>query len=123
MKKPDHIKNNKEYSEIWDNLSESRNITDKDIPILTLLVYWHAVVESCMQTLEVGDAIKVSYESESGLKQIPDAVVLKNASAEIRALTAQLDQESSNVDISKSKGAVLNLVTQNRKARESRSNG
>lgn len=91
-------------SEIWAWLAPPvNNFTEQDIPTLRLLTYWHAVAAQAQQaihaengSIRIFDQIGVKpYRTEDGreiplVRKNPALTVLKEASAEIRALSDQL---------------------------------
>ena len=104
----------------WDELCRGRAFKASDVPALTLLVQWYAVVERCISDMDVGDGLpQVAYENKMGdVKAVPMIQTMKQASAEIRQLNKQLGI----VDGADVKGggeargdSVLSLVTQNRR--------
>lgn len=101
---PDDIAADPVQSEFWAWIAPPvNNFTEQDIPNLRLLVYWHAVAAQAQQWLSNpnGDG-SVAILDQIGVKQIkgkenaplwrknPVLQVLKEASAEIRALSDML---------------------------------
>ena len=76
----------------WDELTAGRDFAESDAPALALLCQWHAVVERCMSDIDYGDGLpQVAYQNDMGdLKPMPQLSTMKQASAEIRALSRQL---------------------------------
>lgn len=101
---PPDIENDPVQSEIWAWLAPPvNNFTPQDIPTLRLLTYWHAVAAQAQQAihsengqLNIFDKIGVKpYKTEDGrevplVRKNPALTILKEASAEIRALSDQL---------------------------------
>lgn len=91
-------------SEIWAWVAPPvNNFTEQDIPNLRLLVYWHAVAAQAEQalhakdgTVRIFDKIGVKpFKTEDGrevplVRKNPALTILKEASAEIRALSDML---------------------------------
>lgn len=92
-------------SEIWRELAPDGNnrFTEQDVPALRLLCYWHAVARQAQEAIARGDG-RISifdrvgtkpYKAPDGksvplMRKNPALSVLKEASAEIRALSDQL---------------------------------
>lgn len=75
----------------WDELTSGRSFQQSDIPTLTLLCQWHAVIDQCIEDITYGDGVQVAYENKLGdIKAFPQLAIMKQASAEIRALNKQL---------------------------------
>lgn len=91
-------------SEIWAWVAPPvNNFTDQDLPNLRLLVYWHAVAAQARQalhsedgTVRIFDKIGVKpFKTEDGrsiplVRKNPALQIMKEASAEIRALSDML---------------------------------
>ena len=74
----------------WDELVKGRVFTAVDIPALTMLVQWYAVLERCITDISEADGM-IAYENKMGdYKTLPQIGVMKQASAEIRTLNKQL---------------------------------
>lgn len=95
LKKPASIAVNEFKSHKWDELVAGRSFKEADIPTLCLLCNWYAVIERCTSDLDYGDNLpQVAYQNEMGdIKAMPQLSVMKQASAEIRALNKQLGIE------------------------------
>ena len=90
LEKPVSIKANKFKSDKWDELTEGRRFTKSDIPTLELLCHWHMVVETCINDLDDMNN-QLFYENKlEDIKPMPQLAILKQASAEIRAINKQL---------------------------------
>lgn len=76
----------------WDELTEGRAFAASDAPQLSLLCHWYAVIERCMEDIDVGGGLpQVAYQNDVGdIKALPQLATMKQASAEIRALNKQL---------------------------------
>lgn len=91
LAKPASISNNAFKSAKWDEITAGRNFKKTDVPTLTLLCQWYAVVEQCMFDITDGDEVQVAYSNSLGdIKACPQISTMKQASAEIRALNKQL---------------------------------
>lgn len=91
LEKPASISNNAFKSAKWDEITAGRNFKKTDVPTLTLLCQWYAVVERCMFDITDGDEVQVAYSNSLGdIKACPQITTMKQASAEIRALNKQL---------------------------------
>lgn len=90
IRKPNTIASDPFKSAKWDEITEGRTFTTSHIPMLTLLVQWHAVVERCIEDMDDANG-QVAYQNEAGdLKALPQISTMKQASAEIRQLNKQL---------------------------------
>lgn len=91
LRKPPKVAADDVMSRKWDELVRSYNLGYSDKPTLTLLVHWYAVLERCMDELCEDGHVAVSYQTEKGdEKARPQLAIMKQASAEIRALNKQL---------------------------------
>lgn len=122
LTKPESIKTDAWKAEKWDELVKGRAFTTVDIPTLTMLVQWYAVLERCITDISEADGM-VAYENKIGdLKALPQIGVMKQASAEIRALNKQLGiADGRDVDPGHSaakKSSTLTLITSRRKERK-----
>lgn len=89
--KPDSVSSDAFKSAKWDELTEGRDFAASDVPALTLLCQWYAVVDKCMDDLDYGGQIQIAYQNNMGdIKALPQIATMKQASAEIRALNKQL---------------------------------
>lgn len=101
---PQDIAEDPVQSEIWAWLAPPVNsFTDQDIPTLRLLTYWHAVARQAEQAIHSEDG-KIAIFDKIGVKPFknsdgreiplvrksPALTILKEASAEIRALSDML---------------------------------
>lgn len=120
-RKPKTVSESAFMSAKWDELCKGRHFKAEDIPALTLLVQWYAVIERCMNDMDVGEGLpQIAYENKMGdIKPVPMISVMKQASAEIRQLNKQLGiNDEAEPEAPKSGGVnVLKLVTENRKKR------
>ena len=90
LKKPESIKADTWKAKKWDELVKGRAFTTVDIPTLTMLVQWYAVLERCISDISEAEG-SVAYSNKMGdYKPLPQIGVMKQASAEIRALNKQL---------------------------------
>ncbi len=101
---PQDIAEDPVQSEIWAWLAPPvNNFTEQDIPTLRLLTYWHAVARQAEQAIHSEDG-KIAIFDKIGVKPFktsdgrevplvrksPALTILKEASAEIRALSDML---------------------------------
>lgn len=88
--KPPGIESDPFKSDKWDELTQGRNFTQADAPLLALLCQWYAVAQRCIEDIdEIGG--QVAYENKLGdLKALPQIATMKQATAEIRQLNKQL---------------------------------
>ena len=92
--KPADIASDPFKSAKWDELTQGRNFSKKDVPTLKLLCMWYQVIDKCMNDLVVSGDIQVAYSNAvDDIKELPQINTMKKASAEIRALSKQLHIE------------------------------
>lgn len=122
LQKPESIKNNPFKSQKWDEITEGRNFSNSDVPILKLLIQWYAVIDKCEQDLEMQGDIQVAYQNEMGdIKALPQLATMKQASAEIRAINKQLGINDSVEPKKAGKTASFSVVQSMRKKRYDKS--
>lgn len=118
LKKPASIAKDEFKSQKFDELTQGRNFTASDIPTLVMLCHWHQIAQQCIDDMQTQDGIQVAYMNKlDDLKALPQIAVLKQASAEIRALNKQLgiNDQAQNQDKKKTKKAsLLTLVVKDR---------
>ena len=122
LKKPESIKADEWKAKKWDELVKGRAFTTVDIPTLTMLVQWYAVLERCITDISEAEG-SVAYENKIGdYKPLPQIGVMKQASAEIRALNKQLGiADGKDVATTPAQGktsSVLRLVQTRRQERK-----
>ena len=121
--KPASVASDPFKSSKWDELTEGRDLAPSDAPILAVLCQWYAVAQKCMDDLdEVG---QVAYTNDMGdLRALPQIATMKQASAEIRALSKQLGVAGGGErDDGRKGGTVLELVRCRRAERVARASG
>lgn len=108
----------------WDELVDGRRFRPSDVPTLTLLVQWHAIVNRCIEDMDEAHG-QVAYSNDmSDLKALPQIGIMKQASAEIRALNKQLGiNDEADGGEAGGEGDVLTLVTGGRQERRARASG
>lgn len=91
VEKPTSIANSPFKSDKWDEITDGRDFAPSDVPALTLLCQWYEVIDKCMDDLYFDGEIRVAYANDLGdIKAFPQIATMKQASAEIRAINAQL---------------------------------
>ncbi len=99
---PPEVADNEFMAETWRRLTAAHTFTETDAPNLALLCFWHAAAKSAEDAMTKGKGVKVL--DRVGYKQIkakngrfeylekphPAVTVLKQATAEIRALNDTL---------------------------------
>lgn len=121
LKKPPSIALDDFKSSKWDEITSGRNFSESDIPTLTLLIQWYAVVNQCIDDMSSGDGVQVAYMNDMGdLKALPQLTTMKQASAEIRALNKQLGINDEAKPQVETKESVISVFSQNRKDRSAR---
>lgn len=122
LEKPESIKADAWKAEKWDELVKGRAFTTVDIPTLTMLVQWYAVLERCITDISEAEGM-VAYSNKIGdYKPLPQIGVMKQASAEIRALNKQLGiADGRDIDgvtpQARPQATVLTLIQGNRQRR------
>lgn len=108
----------------WDELVDGRRFRPSDVPTLTLLVQWHAIVNRCIEDMDEAHG-QVAYSNDmSDLKALPQIGIMKQASAEIRALNKQLGiNDEADGGEAGGEGDVLTFVTGGRQERRARASG
>lgn len=125
LAKPGSIASDPFKSAKWDELTAGRAFDDRHAPSLAMLVEWHAVFRRCIDDMDTLDG-QVAYTNDAGeLKPLPQVAMMKQASAEIRALNKQLGIDGA-VETEVETGGrpnVLQLVSGRRAERRSRAAG
>lgn len=122
LKKPPGIESDAYKSAKWDELAGKGNFRQSDAPTLSLLCQWHAVIERCMEDMDMGDGLpQVAYQNQLGdIKALPQLLTMKRASEEIRALNKQLGIEDRAQVVQKAKVTPLEVVRAKYKGKEGR---
>lgn len=112
LKKPASIAANAFKSAKWDELTDGRNFSPSDAPTLELLCHWHAIVDRCMEDMDFGGNVNVAFQNDMGdLKAMPQVGMLKQASAEIRAINKQLGiNDETHTVPSGGKAAMISVI-------------
>ena len=112
LKKPASIAANAFKSAKWDELTDGRNFSPSDSPTLELLCQWYAIVERCMDDLDYDGRVSVAFQNDMGdLKAMPQVGMLKQASAEIRAINKQLGiNDDTHAAPSGGKAAMISVI-------------
>ena len=120
IQKPTRVRNDPIMDAKWDEITAGREFAVSDVPTLTLLCYWYAVVDRCEDDLSSNGGVQVAYSNDMGdIKELPMVGTLKKASAEIRALNKQLSIEDTVQPI-KAKVTKLELIQGKRADRQAR---
>lgn len=119
LRKPASVAADTFKSAKWDELTEGREFNQSQVPTLTLLVQWYAIVEKCLDDMTINGQVQVAYQNDLGdLKAFPHVRMLKEASAEIRALNKQLGiNDEATYTVEAVKETPLHVITNNRRAR------
>lgn len=122
LKKPESIKADEWKAKKWDELVKGRAFTTVDIPTLTMLVQWYAVLERCIIDIREAEGSVAYFNKIGDYKPLPQIGVMKQASAEIRALNKQLGiADGKDVATTPTQGktsSVLKLVQTRRQERK-----
>ena len=91
LSKPPSVAKDPVQSARWDEVTAGRDFQPYDVPALTLLCTWYAIIDKCMEDLQFSDGLRVAYANDlSDIKAFPQINTIKQASAEIRQLNKQL---------------------------------
>jgi phage terminase small subunit len=117
--KPASIAASTVKSRKWDELTAGRKFQDSDMPALELLCQWYAIVDRCLSDMDSDGDIEVAYTNQfNDIKPLPQVGMLKQASAEIRALNKQLGINDTNQDNQpKKKETTLYVIQTNRQSK------
>lgn len=102
LEMPENIAKDEYQAVIWRSVTASGRFSDEDAPNIALLCFWHSVAKAAEDAMSKGKSVKVL--DQVGYKQMkarngrmailerphPAVTVLKQATAEIRALNDTL---------------------------------
>lgn len=102
LEMPENIAKDEYQAAIWRSVTASGRFSDEDAPNIALLCFWHSVAKAAEDAMSRGKSVKVL--DQVGYKQMkarngrmailerphPAVTVLKQATAEIRALNDTL---------------------------------
>lgn len=120
LPKPEGVAADPFKSAKWDELARGRRFRPSDAPTLALLVQWHAVLQRCIDDLDVNAGQLVFQNDVGDLKPFPQIAIMKQASAEIRQPNKQLGIADAAEGEVRDGGSVLELVRGRRKDRRAR---
>lgn len=121
LMKPQSVKGSPFKSAKWDELTQGRSFRDSDAPVLELLCQWYEVADRCMADISCAGEVQVAYTNDMGdIKALPQLATMKQASAEIRALSKQLGIEEGVESEPDGRESVLYEVIRNRQYRAAR---
>ena len=102
LEMPENIAKDAYQAEIWRSVTASGRFSDEDAPNIVLLCFWHSVAKAAEDAMSKGKSVKVldqvgykPMKARNGRRAImerphPAVTVLKQATAEIRALNDTL---------------------------------
>lgn len=92
LEMPPIVAENEIMRECWEwTVGDSTRFSQDHIPMLTSLVWWWAVARQCMANVQMpGQIIVTQIQTPNGLKQEPDLKTLREATNQIRQLSAEL---------------------------------
>ncbi len=102
LEMPQDIAQDAYMAETWRRLTAAQRFSDADAPNLALLCFWHAVARAAEDAMTKGKSVKVldqvgykPMQAKNGRRAImerphPAITVLKQATAEVRALNDTL---------------------------------
>lgn len=120
LKKPASIASNEFKSAKWDEITDGRDFTLADVPVITMLVQWYAIADKCIDDMDMNGETSLVYQNDMGdIKGFPQVSMLKQASAEIRQLNKQLgiNDTKEAEQPKKRKEVALYVMQSNRRAR------
>lgn len=119
LDKPPKIAASPFKSAKWDEITRGRDFRECDIPVLTLLCHWYEVQDKCIDDMADDDGeLQIAYINDTGdVKALPQISVMKQASAEIRALNKQLGINDEAHAEAKPKETKLYAIQGNRRSR------
>ena len=86
---PAPITKDKYQAAIWRTITKNRRLTERDVPNLELLCFWHSIAKQAQENIKKGKKYSIIQEEPTPRKAAAVAV-LKEASSEIRALNDTL---------------------------------
>lgn len=123
LTKPASIRSDPWRSRKWNEIVRGRDLSPSDAPTIALLVSWYQVIEQCMDDIGANGGVQVAYQNDMGdIRALPQLSTMKQASAEIRALSRQLGLDVSPNERAQAKAGraqVLSLVIADRKRKAS----
>ena len=91
IEKPRSVAESPYRSAKWDEITEGREFSKSDAPLLALLCQWYEINETALEEIDMGGEIQTAYTNAKGdLMPLPQLATMARASAEIRALSKQL---------------------------------
>ena len=101
--------------ETWDSIFGNVTLSPAQVPEAVMLVRWQLIADKCIEDLTANGDVQVAYSPDGmALAALPQLATLKNASAEIRAISKRLNlNETKPKDTGKA--SVLQLVINDRK--------
>ena len=91
VEKPRSVLDSPYRSAKWDEITEGRDFSKADAPLLALLCQWYEVNDTALEEIGSGGELQTAYTNDMGdIKQLPQLSTMAKASAEIRALSKQL---------------------------------
>ncbi len=126
IRKPANVESDQFRSAKWDELTVGRDFSQAQAPTLALLVSWYQVIDQCMDDIGANGGVQVAYQNDVGdIKALPQLSTMKQASAEIRALSRQLgiSDEPAKGRVGSKKASVLSLVISDRQRKAAKAAG
>ena len=121
LTKPQSIESHEFKNAKWGEITANGKFSEKDTPALELLCQWYAISQKCIEDIDYSGELNIAYQNDNGdIKAMPQVAMLKQASAEIRALNKQLgicDEVVADVKKKETKLYVIQQQRQNRSAR------
>lgn len=123
LTKPASIRSDPWRSRKWNEIVRGRDLSPSDAPTIELLVSWYQVIEQCMDDIGANGGVQVAHQNDMGdIRALAKLSTMKQASAEIRALSRQLGLDVSPNERAQAKAGraqVLSLVIAGRKRKAS----
>lgn len=122
VEKPASIARNPVKSAKWDEITEGRDFQLSDVPVLSMLCHWYAVMEQGIDDMDELDG-QLVYENRVGdMKPLPQLGIMKQASAEIRQLNKQLGICDEAKPEPKREVSIIHVLHQDRQSRAANRN-
>lgn len=124
LKKPPEVEGDAFKSAKWDELTAGRRFSQSSAPVLAILCQWYKILDRAVSEMDEANGGQTVYVNDMGdIRAMPQIATIKTASAEIRQISKQLGIEDGEAVGESGSGAVLTLVTGNRKERRAAASG
>ncbi len=109
---------------VWNELFENVHLHAAQVPQAVMLVTWELVARQCVSDITGNGDVQVAYSPDGAkLEQLPQVATLKQASAEIRALSKALGVDKQLATVANEGKSVIQLVKADRDRKARRATG